>query len=691
MSSGTNKQRLDQNNAKIQQITQALNRKVIGEGNYDTAKGLADGSLTEFVASDFGVTSLKSERFRDFTNLTKLDLTGVTNIPNYTAYGCTGITELVLDENTTNVGNNAFYGCNNNSLEVDLDFKQNLVGIGMSAFASCKVKTLKGYFSYISDYALQNSQSILTKVEIKVNGSINVGAFSDNVNVSIFNLDNTSNVTFLGQSAFAKFGASRTLPENNIFTFDFRNSTFTDTGTYTFNGSSSSSTNKYFNIYFPSTLSNIGTGAFRYSDHFNIYYKLVPTLSNTNAFQYATNFKNFFPYNLVYTAKNSTNWSSSANGIVDSIFGYAEENTFSLGDTLPDTDADGYALTWYSDVGMTTQVTTVSDPTAIYYCSVGAKIKTKLSTTSYQATLTVSDGTNTYSNGDLVPIGSTLTITAVGDSGYPDPYIFTLNGTNITSGDTYTVTNDTINIVCLYYDGVNPPVDPVFANNSPAQIKVAVDNGLHRLFWNIGDTKTITLTDDTTATLTYIDQQTNRYEKADETGYSNAVFELNPLLTTSVMNQTNTNVGGWPASYMCNTVMPTLYNLLPTEWKNIVSEVKVSTITSSRNTALTTANNKLFIAGAQEIWGNTYIYGVTNRSNYYYDEGYTQFDYYRIHNSDSYRIKQYNNSNTTWYLRSPLYNGLVTQDTYWNGVMANGTKDNGLSLVAYGVCAIFAI
>ena len=67
MSSGTNKQRLDQNNAKIQQITQALNRKIIGEGNYDTAKGLADGSLTEFVASDFGVTSLMPRRFENFT------------------------------------------------------------------------------------------------------------------------------------------------------------------------------------------------------------------------------------------------------------------------------------------------------------------------------------------------------------------------------------------------------------------------------------------------------------------------------------------------------------------------------------------------------------------------------------------------------------------------------------------------
>ena len=84
----------------------------------------------------------------------------------------------------------------------------------------------------------------------------------------------------------------------------------------------------------------------------------------------ATSGKYFFPYNQAKTAKSTTNWSNST--IMAKIYGYSEPNTFSNGDTLPTTDTSGNSLTWYSSVGMTStyQVTTVSDATQIYYCTV---------------------------------------------------------------------------------------------------------------------------------------------------------------------------------------------------------------------------------------------------------------------------------------------------------------------------------
>ena len=646
----------------------------------NTAKGLADGSLTSFSAPQWGVTSLKNRRFYSFSLLQSLDLTGVTYIPEYTAYNCTGLTSLTLDPNTANIGQYAFNSCSNSNFKPILRF--NNTSIGDYAFANVRVKEIYGNLTSIYSYCFSNQSNnsnytTIDVIDIKITGSIGDYAFGNRSNAKMFTLDPTSVITGISNYAFYNFGGSRSNPSSNIFTFDFRNSTFTYVNNYVFAGSNSSSKNKYFDIYFPS-MSSITYYAFQYSDYFNIYYKNIPSLSNVNAFNYATNFKNFFPYNLVQTAKTSTNWTSSTNNIVSSIYGYSDANEFSLGDTLPETDSDGYALTWYSDREMTTQVTAVADPTQMYYCSVGAKAKVKLSTTQYQATLTVSDGTNTYTNGDLVPIGATLTITAVGDTGYPDPYTFTVNGTTITSGDTYTVAQDDVSIICIYYDGVNPPVDPVFANNTPQQVKIAVDNGLHRALWNIGDTKTITLTNSNTVTLTYVDQQANRYEKVDGTGYSNAVFEITPLLGAYAMNGSNTNAGGWPASRMCTTTMSELYALLPSDWQAVISEVKIPSSAGSQSSSIVYANNKVFIASTQEMF-NSY-------SSYAFDEGPAVFDYYDGA-ANSKRVKQYNGSNYSYWLRSPNR----PSSSGFCCVYSDGSPNSGTAGGSRGVAACLSI
>lgn len=645
-----------------------------------TAKGLADGSLTSFSAPALGVTSLKSERFRGFTSLQTLDLTGITDIPAYTAYGCSALTSLILNNPVTNVGESAFESCgsvNTNSVILT----GNNANIGNNAFKSRRwLKDIEGTFTNIGGMAFDMGSNLsgVEKMHIKVNGAIQGYALRQN-HVSDFYLDPTSNITTLGDGALQSIGNRRPNPENNIFTFDFRNSSFTSIG-FTFGtGGSSGARNLYFDIYFPETLTRLSNSVFEDADHFNIYYKRIPNLANTNNFSRATNFKNFFPYNLVQTAKTSTNWSSSTNNIVSSIYGYAAENTFSLGDTLPDTDTDGYALTWYSDIAMTQQVTTVSDPTQMYYCAVGSRIKVPLSITQYQATCTLSDGVNTYTNGSMVPIGDTVTITAVGDTGYPDPYTFTLNGTTIASGDTYTIlgTDTILNIICIYYDGVNPPVEPVFANNTPQQIKIAVDNGLHRTLWSIGDTRVITLTNNQQVTMRYIDQVANRYQKSDNSGYTNAVFEFTTLPMTAQMNTSGTNAGGWPASRMNTVTMPQIYDLLPSDWKAVFSQGRIPSATSGNDSTIVYADNVSFIPSGQEMYGNSYV------TNYYYDEGCVQFDYYRINSANSYKIKQYNGTNTRYWLRSPFrsYSNVfcyVITDGSINSSSAGGS--NGVSV-----------
>ena len=594
-------------NKNLANLASSIDSIPAGSG-VEVVKGLADGTLTEFKASDYGVTSLTNQRFYQFTNLESLDLTGVTSIPSSTAYGCTSLKNLTLSANSLSIGSSAFSYC---------------------------------------------------------------------TNVSNFNLDTSTNITSLGSSAFYQFGYKRQNPSSNKLVFDFRNSSFSSVDYSTWSGGSSGVDYlTYIDVYFPSTLNYINMHAFHYVKYYNVYFKSIPE-SGSSPFAYTEGLFMFFPYNLVASAKVTTNWTYYASRM----YGYSEENTFNVGDALPSIDSEGYQLTWYSDSTLTTQVTTVSDPTQIYYCTVGNRIAVPLKISEYQASCILTDGTNTYTNGDLVPIGDTLTITATGDAGYTTPYIFTLNGTTITSGDTYTATSTPIEIACVYYDGVNAPFEATFSANTPAQIKTAVDSGLHRALWTIGDTKTVTLSDSSTVDIRYIDQQANRYEKSNNEGHTNAVFEFTTLPMQTRMNTSDTNAGGWPASQMNTTTMSTVYSLLPSDWQSVLSECKIPSSGGYSSPSIVYANNKVFIASGQEMYGDTYT------NSYYYNEGCTKFDYYRINSANSYKIKQYNNTNTGYWLRSPS----ARETDRFSYVGPDGTGYTVLARNSAGVSVTFAI
>lgn len=696
------KERIDAVTAQLKNMESKVFLKSQGE-NGEYYKGLLDGTLEEFSAPKAGVTTLAPYRFYNFSNLKKADFTGVTEIPDDICQNCSSLQELVIDTNTTEIGLHSFDFKPSNAeftKRIDLIFNlNNEVYLNDYSFYRTGATTtniyylfqsLKGKFNYIGSEAFEAGGSIgpalqsLEEIDILINGRILGYAFGHNYHISKFNLDKNSDITSISIGSFGNgFGYLRLSPENNIFVFDLRNSTFLNIPTYCFSGITSNAKSSYFDIYLPSTCITIATYCFQYSDYYNIYYKNVPTLSNVNSFSNATNFKNFFPYDLVHTAKTATNWSSTTNGIVGSIYGWAEENTFTQGQTLPTTDSQGWALTWYSDIDLTQEVTTVDDPTKIYYCIVGERTAVVLTQLSqYQATCTVTDSAgNTYTQGNTIPVGTVITITAVGEGENTQPYIFTLNGNTIASGDTYTIGAVDVSIVCIYWDGVNVPVNPTFSENTPAQIKAAVDNGLHRTFWTIGDEKQIELTDGRTVTLRYIDQKVNRYEKTDGSGYTNAVFEINPLIASKRMNASNTNAGGWPATEMSTVTMAELYALLPSDWQSIFSEAKIPSATSGTDGTIVTANNKSFIASGQEIFAASYL------NNSYYDEGCTQFDWYSQHNTNADRIKQYQGSNQWWWLRSPRYGSSYN----FCGVNSYGNLTNSIANSSGGVCLCLPI
>lgn len=650
-----------------------------GSGSNENYKKLLDGSLTEFSTLESGATSLEPYRFYNFKNLASANFTSISVIPNYTCQGCTALNSIVLDSSTTDIGDYAFNGCTTLASSLNL---QNNVNVGSYAFSNTKINSIQGNFKSLKSYSFSSNTS-LNNINIKIDGSLNDYSFNGDTNVYSFTLNSNSIITTLGSYAFGNFGRLRQNPENNVFVFDFRNSTFSSVGSYCFSGSSSSSKSSYFDIKFPTTLNTINNYVFQYSDNYNIYYSSVPTLSSTNVFNSATNFKNFFPYNLVQTAKTSTNWASTTNGIVNSIYGYSAENTFTQGETLPLSDSDGYSLTWYSDPDFATQVTTVENPSQVYYCKVGARIFVKISKISqYQATCTVSDGTKTYTQGDLILIGTSLTITATGEGENTQVYQFTLNGTNITSGYEYTVAEDDISIVCIYWDGVNVPVNPTFSENTPAQIKVGIDTGVGKDLWTSGDTIPITLTNGSQCNLVLYDLKQNRYEKSDGSGYSNGVLGFEEVTTIAQMNTTSTNVGGWSESHMKTVTMEEVYNLLPDDWKAVVSEVKVASTVGDGSTAISYSDNKTFVPACVEV-------GVFTTSSGYKDEG-TIFDYFvgTSGSAEPKRVKK-NLSGTisSYWLRSPG----VTYSNLFINIYASGDWSTYFAYSTSGVSACFAI
>lgn len=586
---------------------------------------IIDNTLPEYTNKI--VNKVADYKFYNNKNLTKADLTGITEIGGYAFNGNTNLVNLTLDNNLFKIGDCSLmhckktnltelsnsiteigsYGCSYlNSNSSEFTFKPtNKILLHPYAFNYSKIKEFESDDCDIRNNSFYNCSS-LTKVNIKVNGYLDSQCFSTINNITNFNLDKNSVVTILGSYAFREFGNKRTNPQDNKFTFDFRNSTFTEVGDYCFYGSSSYK-NQYFDIYLPKTCSTVKNYVLQYTDHINLFLTKegITTGGGSSIFSSATNCKVFVNYKYVNAQRTAANWTTAK----DFMYGWAQENTFNNGDTLPVANVEGYTLTWYTDTDFTNEVTTVTDSTKALYCKVGTvRIAVELKkVTAYQASLAITDSAGkTYSQGDVILRNTVLTLTATPDAGNDVVYQFTVNGNNITSGSQYTVGEDDINITCIYYDGVNPPVIPTFAENSWSQIAVGFITGVGKTMWTVGDTKSDVLTDGTPFTLRYVDGQANRYEKADGSGYSQGLLEFTETMFQSQLNSSSSNVGGYPAMTVIHTNMQAFYDKLPADLKAIMKDYKWASSAGNTSSDIVYDTAKMAPLAEIELFGRTY-------------------------------------------------------------------------------------
>ena len=259
-----------------------------------------------------------------------------------------------------------------------------------------------------------------------------------------------------------------------------------------------------------------------------------------------------------------------------------------------------------------------------------------------------------------------------------------ITGCKIENSEDY-IYNEGSKTEYFVYSGIPQPKS--FAKDDWKTIVANVQAG-NTSKYKVGDTKEITLTGEVAGTYTVRIANTSTPEKCNQEGYSQTacgfVIEFEDIITTHVMNSTYTNVGGWPASEMRTYVNDTIYESLPKELRdNIINTTVVSGYGPSDTSNFTTID-KLYLLSTKEVWGKE---GTSDVINYDTAENETrQLDYYNsigvTTSNYSGAIKQYNGSNTTWWLRSA--NSVAIQnffDVYNRGSWICETANSSFGVV----------
>ena len=161
-----------------------------------------------------------------------------------------------------------------------------------------------------------------------------------------------------------------------------------------------------------------------------------------------------------------------------------------------------------------------------------------------------------------------------------------------------------------FTDIADKPSEPnSFSTDSwPTIINAVKNNNIGK--YNVGDTKEITLDGYGTHTLRIANTSTP--SECSTTGFSQSacgfVLEFADIITKHAMNDTTTNVGGWPSSSMYAFVNNDIYNAIPSEIKNAIIDTTVVSGHGSKDTENFTSTDKLYLLAPKEIytdWANT--------------------------------------------------------------------------------------
>ncbi|MBD9114722.1 hypothetical protein EGP95_02945 [bacterium] len=203
--------------------------------------------------------------------------------------------------------------------------------------------------------------------------------------------------------------------------------------------------------------------------------------------------------------------------------------------------------------------------------------------------------------------------------------------------------------------GENIP-DPVsFTSDSWKTIQKAVQTG-NTSKYKVGDTKEVDLGSFGTHTVRISNMSACTTETSETAcGF---VVEFADIISMQKFNNSETNVGGWKDSKLRTYINGTMYNTLPSELQNVISSTKV--ISGHGRTSVEKnfeTQDKLYLLSGHEVYEDgtsdqispyDTSYDTTKQLDYYKNKGVTTSSY-------AVAIKQYNGSNSYWWLRSASY------------------------------------
>ena len=213
------------------------------------------------------------------------------------------------------------------------------------------------------------------------------------------------------------------------------------------------------------------------------------------------------------------------------------------------------------------------------------------------------------------------------ESGFTHKYTFTILFKETNADQNYNQGKEFNGVL-----GIEEYKAPDFATDSWSTIiaNVKAGNGSE---YKVGSTKEVNL-GTTYGTHTLRIANTSTPSECSGTGFSQSacgfVLEFADIITTHKMNDTATNVGGWPATSMRTFVNNDIYNAIPSEIKNaIIDTTVVSGHGSTSGETNFTSTDKLYLLSTAEVWaqgssntiGDDTARDVTRQLDYYKNLG----------------------------------------------------------------------
>ena len=200
---------------------------------------------------------------------------------------------------------------------------------------------------------------------------------------------------------------------------------------------------------------------------------------------------------------------------------------------------------------------------------------------------------------------------------------------------------------------------PAFQKDSWSTIAANVKAG-NTSKYNVGDTKEVDLGELGTHTVRIANMSVCTTETSETAcGF---VVEFADIIKNYEFNSTDTNVGGWRDSELRTYINGAIYNALPSDLQNVITTTKV--ISGHGNTTGKEnfeTQDKLYLLSAHEVYEDGASNQISSKDTSYNTA--KQLDYYKNQGvtTDNYdgAIKQYNGSNSAWWLRS-AYSGNPT-------------------------------